>query len=82
MTSENNKRIANNTLMIYIKQILTLFVGLYTVRLILNLLGAENYGINNVVAGIVLLLSFLKGTFATATQHYFSFAIGQNDKEN
>ena len=77
--SKNNKRIAKNTLMLYFRQILTLLVSLYTVRIVLDVLGVEDYGINAVVAGIVSLFAFLSGTMASATQRFFAFALGQND---
>ncbi len=79
MTSENNKRIAKNTLMLYTRQVLILLVSLYTVRVVLNVLGVEDYGIYNVVGGIVTFFSFLSGTMASATQRFFSFALGQHD---
>lgn len=77
--SENKKRIAKNTLMLYIRQLLILLVSLYTVRVVLNTLGIEDYGIYNVVGGIVTFFSFLSGTMASATQRFFSFALGQNN---
>lgn len=80
-SSQNNRRIAKNTLMLYFRQILILLVGLYTVRVVLDVLGVEDYGIYNVVAGIVSFFSFLSGTMASATQRFFSFAIGKNDTE-
>ena len=57
-SSSNTKRIAKNTLMLYFRQILIMLVSLYTVRVVLNVLGAEDYGIYNVVAGVVVLFSF------------------------
>lgn len=81
MSLENNKRIAKNTLMLYTRQILILLVSLYTVRVVLDVLGVENYGIYNVVGGIVTLFSFLSGSMASATQRFFSFAIGVNKHE-
>lgn len=75
----SNKRIANNTLMLYFRQILILFVSLYTVRIVLDVLGVEDYGLYNVVAGIVTFFSFLSGTMASATQRFFSFALGAGD---
>lgn len=78
-SSSRNKRIAKNTLMLYFRQILILLVSLYTVRVVLDMLGVVDYGIYNVVAGIVALFSFLSGTMASATQRFFSFALGQND---
>ncbi|MDA9342104.1 oligosaccharide flippase family protein [Flavobacteriaceae bacterium] len=77
----NNKQIVNNTIMLYIRQIIVLLVSLYTVRITLDVLGVEDFGLYNVVGGIVLLLSFLSGTMASATQRFFSFALGENDFE-
>ena len=57
--SLNNKRIANNTLMLYIRMLLTLGVSLYTSRVVLQVLGVEDYGIYNVVGGVIVLFSFL-----------------------
>ena len=83
MSEESNtKRIAKNTLMLYFRQILIMIVSLYTVRVVLNTLGAEDYGIYNVVAGVVTMFSFLSNSMATASQRYFSFALGQNDSES
>ena len=78
--SSSTKRIAKNTLMLYFRQILIMLVSLYTVRVVLATLGAEDYGIYNVVAGVVTMFSFLSGSMATASQRYFSFALGQNDE--
>lgn len=77
----NTKRIAKNTLMLYFRQILIMGVSLYTVRVVLEVLGAEDYGIYNVVAGVVSMFSFLSGAMATASQRYFSFDLGKNDYE-
>lgn len=75
----NNKRIAKNTMMLYLRHMLTLFVSLYTVREVLSVLGAEDYGLYNVIAGVVAMFSFLTGSMASATQRFFSFALGEND---
>jgi Na+-driven multidrug efflux pump len=77
----NTARIAKNTLMLYFRQILIMLVSLYTVRVVLNTLGAEEYGIYNVVAGVVTMLGFLSNSMATASQRYFSFEIGRGDFE-
>ena len=53
---ETNKRIAKNTIMLYIRMFLTMVVGIYTSRVVLNTLGVEDYGVYNVVGGIVLSL--------------------------
>ena len=78
----DTKRIAKNTLFLYFRQMLIMGVGLYTVRVVLNVLGAEDYGIYNVVAGTVTMLGFLSGAMATASQRYFSFDLGRGDTEH
>ena len=65
--------------MLYSRQIIVMLLQLISVRLLLNVLGVEDYGIYNVVSGIVLLLSFLTGAMASATQRFFSFALGKQD---
>ncbi|WP_125722335.1 MATE family efflux transporter [Flavobacterium ustbae] len=77
--NNNNKRIAKNTLLLYFRMMLTMFVSLYTVRVILNTLGVVDYGIYNVVGGIVVMFSFLSNSMATASQRFFSFDLGRND---
>ena len=78
----STSRIARNTLFLYFRQILIMIVSLYTVRVVLATLGAEDYGIYNVVAGVVMMFSCLSGAMATASQRYFSFAMGNGGKEN
>lgn len=78
----NNKRIAKNTLFLYFRMLLIMGVSLYTVRVVLDTLGVVDYGIYNVVAGVVTFFSFLSGTMASATQRFFSFAIGKEDSES
>lgn len=73
-----NKRIARNTIFLYIRQLFSLFVSLYTVRIVLNVLGVVDYGIYNVVGGIITMFSFLSSTMATSTQRYLSFELGKN----
>jgi len=79
--SSNTARIAKNTLMLYFRQILSMLVSLYTVRVILGVLGAEDYGISSVVSGIVILFTFLNGAMSSATQRFLNFAMGRNDTE-
>ena len=68
--NNNNIRIAKNTVILYIRMLFVLFVSLYTVRVVLNALGAEEYGLYNVVGGVVVLFSFLTNTLATASQRW------------
>jgi O-antigen/teichoic acid export membrane protein len=58
-----------------------MLVSLYTVRVVLNTLGVQDYGIYNVTAGIVTMFGFLSGAMATAGQRYFSFELGRGDYE-
>ena len=76
MPSENTRRIAKNTVMLLI-----MAVTLYTSRVVLNVLGVEDFGIYNVVGGIVVMFSFLNGAMATSTQRFLSFSLGKNDQE-
>lgn len=77
MTSENAKRIAINTLMLYIRMLLVMGVTLYTSRIVLNILGAEDFGIYNVVGGIVILFSFLNTSMVVSIQRFFSYELGK-----
>jgi O-antigen/teichoic acid export membrane protein len=77
--ASNTQRIAKNTLMLYFRQILIMLVSLYMVRVVLETLGAEDYGIYNVVAGVVSMFGFLNNSMATASQRYFAFELGRGD---
>lgn len=77
--SVNNKRIAKNTLFLYLRMIVVMGIGLYTVRAILDLLGVVDYGIYNVVGGVVGMFSFLNGTLSTSSQRYFSIELAKGD---
>ena len=74
-----NTQITKNTIVLYFRMVLTLGVGLYTVRMVLNILGVEDYGIYNVVGGAVSLLSFVASSMASASQRYLSFELGRGD---
>ena len=79
MNTSNNKRIAKNTMMLYIRMLLTMAVTLYTSRIVLNTLGVEDFGIYNVVGGFVAMFGFLNSSMASATQRFLSFEIGRKD---
>lgn len=78
-TAENNKRIAQNTLLLYFRMLLTIVVGLYTSRVVLNTLGVSDYGVYNVVGGIVAMLSFLNSALTAASQRFIAFELGRGD---
>lgn len=75
-TSENSKRIAKNTLLLYARMLLLMLINLYTSRVILNVLGVEDYGIYNVVGGIVVMFSFLSGSLSTASSRFITYDLG------
>jgi len=80
-SSENNKRIVKNTLALYFRQIITMLVSLFTSRIVLQTLGVTDYGINNVVGGVVAMMSFLTSSLAVTTQRFLSVELGKNDIE-
>lgn len=75
----SNKTITKNILLLYVRMFLTMIIGLYTSRIVLQVLGVDDYGTYNVVGGFVFLLSYIKCGFSTATQRYLNFALGQED---
>lgn len=77
--SDNNKRIAKNTLFLYFRQILIMAVSLYTVRVVLAALGEEDYGIYNVVGGFVAMFNILSGALSVAISRFITFELGQPD---
>ena len=79
--SSNNKRIAKNTVMLYIRMLLSTVVSLYTSRVVLQTLGVEDYGIYGVVGGVVAMFSFLNSSMAGATSRFLTYEMGKGDKE-
>lgn len=80
--SANNKRIAKNTALLYIRMIFLMCIALFTSRVILDVLGVEDYGIYNVIGGVVLMFSFISGSLATAAQRYITFELGKENNGN
>lgn len=78
-SQSSNKRIAKNTVLLYFRMLFTMAVSLYTSRIVLATLGVEDYGIYNVVGGIVVVLSFLNGAMAGATQRFLNVELGRRD---
>lgn len=79
MPTANDKRIAKNAIYLYGRMMLTIFVSLYTSRVVLDVLGVSDYGIYNVVGGIVVILGFLNGTMSGATSRFISYELGAAD---
>lgn len=79
--SSDNKRIAKNSLFMSIRMVIVLLVTLYTTRVVLKVLGVEDYGVYNVVAGFVSMFAFLNNAMSSATQRFFNFELGHNGVE-
>ena len=81
-TSDNNKRIAKNTLLLYVRMLFMMVIGLYTSRVILDKLGEVDFGIYNVVGGFVTMFAVISGAMTSATQRFLSFEIGKGKEGN
>lgn len=79
--SSTANRIIKNTGFLYAKMGITMFISLYTTRLILNSLGASDFGIFNIVGGSIAMLGFLNAAMASATQRFMSYSEGEGNKE-
>ena len=75
----NQKKVAKNTLYLYIRMLMIMVVQFYTVRITLQVLGMENYGISNVVGGVTHIFTFLTHTMTSASQRFFAFDLGRKD---
>ena len=78
----NNKRIAKNALIMYIRMLLVMAITLITVRFVLKALGIEDYGIYNVLAGLVTSMSFVSMSMQMATQRFYAYALGEKNDDN
>ncbi len=76
-TSFNNRKIAKNTLLLYFRMLLTMAVSLYTSRIILNTLGVEDFGIYNVVGGVVAMFSIISGSLSAAISRFITYELGR-----
>ena len=79
--SDNNKLIAKNTLILYVRMFFMLVINLYTSRVVLQILGVTDYGIFNAVGGIVSLFSILSSALTNSIMRFQSFELGKKDKE-
>lgn len=81
-TAENNKRIAKNTLLLYVRMLLMMAVTLYTSRVVLNTLGVEDFGIYNVVGGVVAMFNVLSGSLSAAISRFITYELGKGNSKN
>ena len=75
----DGNRIAKNTLLLYLRMLFQLGIALYTSRAVLNALGVIDFGIYNVVGGIIVIFSFLNNAMASSTQRFLVYHLGTND---
>jgi len=75
----NNKRIAKNTILLYFRTLITLLISLYTSRVILQQLGVEDFGIYNVVGGIVCMFAIISSSLSSAISRFITFELGNGD---
>jgi O-antigen/teichoic acid export membrane protein len=79
LNTKNNKRLAKNTALLYLRLLLSMFISLYISRIILHTLGVEDFGINNVVSGFVSMLVFFQSSLSNVTQRYLNISLGKNN---
>ena len=75
----DNKRIAKNTAYMYVRMFITMLIGLYTSRAVLAALGFDDYGLYNVIGGIIAMFGFINGAMTNTTSRYITFYLGKND---
>ena len=78
--SSSRARLFTNTLMLYLRMIVSMAIGFFTVRVTLDILGAEDYGIYNVVGGLVILFSFISTILISSLQRFLTLAISKGDE--
>ncbi len=81
VSDTNYSRIAKNTVFLFFRMILTMGIGLYTSRVLLNALGVEDYGIYNIVGGFVAMFAIVSGALTSAISRFITFELGRGDSE-
>lgn len=77
----NSKRIAKNTIFLYLRMLFLMFIALFTSRVVLDKLGIEDYGINNVIGGLAAMFAFFSSSLANATQRFINIELGHENTE-
>lgn len=75
----SNKTIAKNAVLLYVRMIISMLIGLYTSRVVLQTLGFEDFGIYGLVGGVVAMFSFLNASMSGATSRFLTFELGKKD---
>ena len=81
MAASNSQRIVNNTAFLYIRMLIVMLINIFSVRYVLKGLGVIDYGVFNVVAGLVTMFTSLSGVISSATTRFHSYAIGERNEE-
>lgn len=81
MVKESDKRLLKNTIFLYFRMLFMMLINLYASRLILEKLGVENYGIYNIIGGVVALFTFISGAMTASTQRFLNYYLGVKDYE-
>ena len=81
-STSDKRRLAKNTVLLYGRTIIVMFISLYVSRLILNVLGVSDYGVYNAVGGMVGMFVLISGSLVAATQRYISYELGKGDEGN
>src|SRR5690606_20245143 len=76
---KGSKKIIFNTVITYAKSVITIFISLYSTRLVLHELGDEDFGLFNLIGGVIAMLSFLNAAMTTSTQRFISFNLGKKN---
>ncbi len=79
--SEANKRIAKNTMLLYIRMGVMMIISFFTARITLEALGVVDYGINNVVGGLVSMFSLISSSLSSSVSRFITFGLGKGDKK-
>lgn len=77
IVESNNKRIARNTFFLYVRMLVSLFIGLYTSRIVLKALGVEDYGVYSLIAGVVSLLAYVNSLLSQGTSRFLTIELGK-----
>lgn len=80
-TSASNRRIAKNATMLYIRMFVSMAISFYTSRIVLQALGISDYGIYNLIGGIIVLIGVISGALSGATSRFLTYSLGENDEE-
>lgn len=76
---DNQKRLAKNTLVLYARSLITMVIGIYASRVVLQVLGVNDYGLYSLVGGFVGVFQMISATFVSSTQRAISYEMGKND---